>query len=108
MSIRANWFAPVTPVASDPFAMPIEQAGTPIDLSGEEATLQHELLALMNAEAELFDLGVSCSIRDRADTCCHACPVSKHTSDETFGQLCRNGRQVEVVVTKLAVIANGG
>lgn len=87
--------------------MPIEQVGTPIDLSGEQATLQQELTELMNAEADLFDLGVSCGVRDRADSCCHACPISQHQGDGDFANLCRNGRAVEVVVTKLAVIADG-
>jgi len=87
--------------------MPIEQVGTPIDLSGEQATLQQELLEHMNAEADLFDLGVSCGIRDRADTCCHACPISQHEGAGLAADLCRNGRAIELVVTRLAVIADG-
>lgn len=111
MSVRANWFAPsVEGDLSDPFApappRPVQVAGTPIDLSAERAELQQQVVDLVNEEARLFNMGVTCAIRDRQDTSCNACPVSQHAVSTPMSALCRVGRELEVVITTLA--ANHG
>jgi hypothetical protein len=106
---KANWF--VDAVAGlddqpDPFAAPIEEVGERIDLLDPKATLSLRLTELLGREASLDRHGIVCPIKDRADSTCHACPVSK-ASDPTadLSTLCRVGREQETVMTELAVLA---
>lgn len=107
MSTRANWF--VEAAASldgtdDPFAAPIEEIGERIDLRDPQAALSLRLGELLEREGRLFNSGVSCPIKDRPDTSCHACPVSRaHDREGALGVLCRLGREQERVVTEMAV-----
>lgn len=108
MATKANWFLAeldgldTGEFGEDPFEQPIEEVGTPIDLGGEEARLQVELVELMRRESNLYNAEVTCAIKDRPDTCCHACPVSQAHSRETpLGVLCRLGRRQERVLSEL-------
>lgn len=97
---KANWHLPALPVdEGDPLAAPdpIERHGTPISLSDQEARLNTQLLELLRAEGDLFDAGLRCEIKDRSDTCCHACPLQNR------GELCDLGRQQEDVCTRMAI-----
>lgn len=106
---KANWH--VAPVLSgadeepDPFSMPIEEVGQRVDLRDPQAGLELRLAELLSREERLFNRGITCAIKDRADTTCHACPVSQaHQRHEPLGVLCRIGRDQEIALTELAVL----
>lgn len=114
MRTMANWHVGDLGGTSDadPFAdeeaLPVEQVGTPIDLSDSIASLSKELQTLMWRECELFNVGLTCAIKDRDDTACSACPVSKHADpQDPLAPLCLVGRDQERVVTTLAVKRGG-
>lgn len=108
MTARANWFIDELPGLDDeldPFAVPIEEVGERIDLLEPEARLHLRFRELLDREGRLFNRAVTCAIKDRPDTTCHACPISKaHDRADPLGPLCRLGREQEVVLTELAVI----
>lgn len=101
MSTRANWHTPDLATAEDPFAAPVEQVGTPIRLTGGEAELNLAIIELVRREAELYEAGIECEIKPRADTSCHACPLND------LGELCEIGRAQERACTRLAVETRG-
>jgi hypothetical protein len=107
VSQKANWFLDgLVPVENepDPFAVPIEEVGQRVDLRDPQAALKLRLQELLGREAKLFERQITCDIKDRSDTCCHACPVSKaHDPEDRLGILCRIGREEELVSTELAV-----
>lgn len=108
MSTKANWFVDqAVPLDDepDPFSAPIQEVGERIDLRDGKAALDLRLRELLRREANLFERGTCCAIKDRTDSSCHACPVSKaHDREDALGVLCRIGREQEVVQTELAVI----
>lgn len=107
MTARANWFVAQVDTADDPddpWAMPIEEVGKRIDLRDPRATLELRVGELLRREGNLFDHGITCAIKDKPDTCCHACPVSRaHDPNDPLAALCRIGREQERVCTELAV-----
>lgn len=112
MGTRAHWPVEAIDVpTTDPFAdlLPVEQVGTPINLDTPLAALSKEIESLMWRECNLFNVGVTCSIKDRAETACSACPVSKHDQpDDALAPLCLIGREQERVITTLAVKRRDG
>lgn len=100
MATRANWFQPVVGELDDPFALPIEAVGVPIDLAGDRARL---IVELVHEVARLDAAGVSCPILQMPDTCCHVCPISEHDGTTAKAELCRAGRSLESALTLLAV-----
>lgn len=108
MATKANWhtaeLAELAEWDEDPFEQPIEEVGEVIDLGSGEARLHVELAELIRGEGNLDRVGITCAIKDRADTTCHACPVSEAARrDKPLGVLCRLGREQERVLTELAV-----
>lgn len=86
--------------------MPIEEVGLRIDLRDPKATLDLRLAELVRREGSLFNGGVTCGIKERADSTCHACPLSQaHEERSALGVLCRIGREQEAVLTELAVLS---
>lgn len=106
MSVKANWFAELEGPAKqiDPFAAHAEQLGLEIDLRNPK-DLQRQLRDLLNEEAALYELQVTCGIRDRSDTSCSACPVRRTSALDRLTPLCDLGVQMERVTTTLAVHA---
>lgn len=108
MSTRANWFLADLDLDADPLTPSggVEVIGQVIDLHSEPK-LRHDLHGLVSRESRLFDAGISCAIKDQADSCCSACPV--FTADETkpIAALCKIGRAQEKVLTALAVATHG-
>lgn len=107
MSTRANWFTDGVATIGDepdPFAVPIEEIGEEIDLRSPTARLELRLRELLYREGNLFANGLTCAIKDRGDSTCHACPVSYAHGVEALGALCRIGREQESVSTELAVL----
>lgn len=106
MTARANWFVAEVEGLDDepdPFAMPVEEVGERIDLSDPLGGLRLRLVELLRREGNLDAGGVTCAIKGRTDTCCHACPMSEaHIRDSTLGVLCRLGREQERVLTEIA------
>jgi hypothetical protein len=111
-AVQARWSQPAVDIPDgDPFAptpstasprRKIEEVGTPIDVSGERATLNARLARLVDREGELYQVGVECAIKNRDDTSCHACPISQSEADTPLGELCRIGCKQEVACTALA------
>jgi hypothetical protein len=106
MTARANWFVGELPVEDgpDPFAAPIEEVGERINLRDPKAALDLRLRELVHREANLDATGITCAIKDRSDTSCHACPVSRAHTEQPLGVLCRIGREQEAVLTERAVL----
>lgn len=109
MSVKANWHVELSGLGDDddPFGpaevVPIERRGKPIDLQ-ERPALNQRLVELINAEAELFNAGITCAIRDAQDTCCSACPI-RHTDElDDLTPLCRLGVEQERLLTTLAIL----
>ncbi len=109
MTVRANWFVEAVAALDDepdPFAAPIEEVGKRIDLRDPRAALELRLHELVAREGNLYATGLTCPIKDRADSTCHACPVSKaHDASVPLSVLCKIGREQETVQTELAVIS---
>lgn len=113
MTVKARWGAAVDiDVSADPFAdeeLLIPNVGTPIDLSGGEASLDARLAETLHVEASLFNEGVTCKVKDHQGTSCFACPI--YQGDDLasrHGTLCRLGREQQQILTHLAVRQNGG
>lgn len=110
MSTRAKWYVEELPTLDDepdPFAMPIEEVGERIDLSDPSGALGLRLRELMRREASLDRMGITCPIKVRPDTTCHACPISRaHVPEEAMSHLCKIGREQEHVATEGAVLAH--
>jgi hypothetical protein len=88
----------------DPFAVPVEEIGEPIDLRDKWQRLNIRFTELLEQERRLFDRGVTCPVRDRSDTSCLGCPLSQASNtDHRLSPLCRVGREQERVTTALAI-----
>lgn len=108
VSARADWFlAPVEALNEpDPFSMPIEEVGERLDLRDPRARLELRVTELLHREQNLDRAGVTCAIKDRDDTTCHACPVScAHNPAQALSALCKVGREQEAVLTELGVLS---
>lgn len=106
MAARANWFVEPPALDDEPdlFAAPIEEIGERLDLRDPDIALQLKLTELLHREASLDAAGVTCAVKARADSSCHACPISQaHDRECVLGVLCRIGREQERVATEMAV-----
>lgn len=111
--VRANWFADVViPEGADPFGTlgtptPVAlDAGVPIDLRDPDG-LQRQLSAAIEVEAQMFNQGITCPIRDAHGSACSACPVSHHQDDEhEMRPLCVSGRRQEELVSAIVAAAS--
>lgn len=109
VSIGAEWhfeeaaFATVQRSGYDPLIDPAYAPPMPpISVETSTAELDAYVLDLLNQEAQLFDEGVTCPIKDLRDTTCLACPVSAARDySEPLGRLCRIGQEQERVATVL-------
>lgn len=104
--VKANWF--VGQPAADPSCARIEDVAVPFDLKDPDAMLA-PLTDLITKEARLWEQGITCAIRDRADTSCCACPVAHHEQpDHRLQPLCEVGREIERTATARAwLVAEG-
>lgn len=109
MSTRANWFtdelatSPDMAEGPDPFSIPVEEIGKPIDLSDNEGRLSARLVELLRREDRVEQGGITCALKGRSDTCCSACPVEKSANfEDELGVLCRVARERERVTAQLA------
>lgn len=101
--VKAQWFTDDLPdVTADPFEAPVEEVGTPIDLT-KPTDLVARLTELVIEEGQLEDAGVRCAIRAMRDSCCSACPVSEARQDTQLGAFCRNGANLERALTAVIV-----
>lgn len=108
VTTRANWFLGDLEVASEeliPSGVMVQ--GQLIDLRDSEPKLRQELHDLFQREKRLFDVGVTCAVRDQPHTCCMACPMFSADESKPLSALCRVGRDSERVVTQLAVALHG-
>lgn len=107
MPVRANWFLDDVRVGdSDPFgaadappAPRVQDVGVEFDLRDPDMVLAG-FADLIQVEADLWDQGVTCAVRDRNDTNCSACVFAHHDEDgHRLQRLCQVGREMERVVT---------
>lgn len=106
MAVKARWHQGVVvreDPDDDPLATRVEQVGLPITLHEDHAALNERMVELVQVESRLYNVGVTCSIRDRQDTSCNACPISAHEEETELAALCRCGREQERVATEMAV-----
>jgi hypothetical protein len=111
VSVRARWHQElaVQDDETDPFRARVEQLGMPIRLTDQMAELNTRLVALVQAEGRLWNIGVRCAVKDRDDSTCSVCPLSAHDDPQSpLGQLCRVGRAQEQLATRMAVEREAG
>lgn len=94
-------FGPAIPAGPSAAAVSVdvEAVGLPIELADD---LAPRLVALLKEEGELLQQGVTCAIKDRDETSCHACPLRGHQAFPA-SRLCVLGVEQERVFTHLAV-----
>lgn len=101
MSVKAEWFVPdLASGEEDPFAdepAEVSAVGVRIDLRDDPDELFARLRDLLEQESYLYNQGVRCAVKAKADTSCHACPFRGR-----YGQLCRVGTEQEEVLTRMA------
>lgn len=100
MSVKAQWFARAEVSEEIPCAQQ--------DPDSIEA-MTSELHALMEAEATLFNCGITCPIRDCPDSVCSVCPLSKHAERlDPLQPLCTIGRKIDRLLTRIAISRSRG
>lgn len=110
--MRANWHvaSAATPLdAVDPLASMGTDVGSPV-ISIESTTeeLQFRLRDLLEREARLDSLGITCPLKDQPEASCLACPVCKlGDPDSRMGALCRVGQEQERCLTMIHAQACG-
>lgn len=110
MPVRAHWHQPELALDSElsfdapaPEPERVERVGVPVLLAGGLlAGLNQQLIGTLARESALLEDGVTCAIKDRADTSCHACPLYRD-DDSSLAQLCAIGREQERLCTEIAV-----
>lgn len=71
----------------------------PFSLSDPDQLLD-EVAKLIEQESALFNQGLTCEVKDRADTACSACPFSHHNEEgHPLQQLCHVGQEQERILT---------
>lgn len=104
MSVKCDWHVPNLDLPEDDDPFDLRDAATVVDLTTDRDKLHQRLDKLLRVEASLDRGGVTCEIKDRADTACSACPLYRGATRERIAPLCRVGREEESILTKLAVI----
>jgi hypothetical protein len=108
MPVKAHWHQPELALEHElsfdacPEPERVERVGVPVLLAGPLAELNKQLIGTLSRENALHEQGVTCAIKDRADTSCHACPLYRD-DDSALAQLCGIGREQERLCTELAV-----
>ncbi len=100
--MKADWFTDQSAAdALDPFAdAPLPFGSTVISLDSPVAELDSRISDLLTREGRLFDMGITCDLRDATESTCLACPVSKlGDPDSPLSALCRIGQEQERVIT---------
>jgi len=100
--MKADWFAsPLDTETPDPFAdSPLPFGSTFISLESTPEELDQRIRDLVKREARLFDMGITCGLRECSESTCLACPVSKlGDPDSPLSALCRIGQEQERVIT---------
>lgn len=106
MGVRANWFVedelPADTATLPPAEQRVEDVGVPFDLR-DPASLMPVLTNLLNQEAAMFNQGITCAVKDRADTSCAACVFAHdHEEGHPLQILCQVGREQERITTTVA------
>lgn len=100
--MKADWFtSPPDADLPDPFAdAALPFGSTVISLDSSVAELDHRIKDLVQREGRLFNMGITCDLRDCTESTCLACPVSKLGDPESpLSALCRIGQEQERVIT---------
>jgi hypothetical protein len=102
---RANWHASLDLPTDgpDPFEAPVEEVGEEIRLASPTAALHLRLRELVNREARLDGIGVTCALKGTPGVVCSACPISRAGTEDRLSALCSIGREQERVCTEIAV-----
>lgn len=116
MTVQANWhISDLVLPDLDPMAE-IEQlksGATPLDLAGDEATLNEELRRLVEKESRFAEYaGVSCDLKwapghvlvGGATNTCFACPEYTEDPDNARSRICALGRRQEGVLAGLKAL----
>lgn len=95
-----------TPVAAVSNATPVDEDRgyyiPPISVEDGVATLRDRLGQLVQREARLDSIGITCPLKDCEDMTCLACPFTEAGNDEERkAALCQIGQQQEIVLAHL-------
>lgn len=105
MALQADWFTSGSDRAGD--YDPFEHSRTPglslmnpISIDSTKAQVSERIRKLHDREERLFNMGISCSLKDNSDCSCVVCPVSEaDDADSRLGMLCKTGVEQERVLT---------
>lgn len=106
MTARANWFLELPDEPEGPKVDPLD---SPVflgmlDIKTPEPKLERMMTELVEAEASLFDQGITCGLRDLA-ACCSTCPLFGVDSERR--PLCGVGKEQEQVASTLLAKMHG-
>lgn len=99
---KANWHNDIVVDDDDSDPFEVHERGLPVEIGDEEARVSQAVVRSLEKEGRLADHGVTCAIKDQAETTCWACPVYKPpSSTHPISVLCRLGREQDRLVTRL-------
>lgn len=76
-------------------------------LSTPLETLEGRLAELLRREANGFEAGITCPLKDKGDMTCSACPVSEVGRNTRRSALCRLGREQERIAALIIAKREG-
>lgn len=76
------------------------------DIPADE--LMRRLRSLLRREGRLFEMGVTCPIKDSSESSCLACPLSQVGEDCPKAGLCETGCEQERVQTMMLAQQHSG
>lgn len=101
MSIRAEWrLNELMGVADDPFDSVVLSTGLTVDLTGTEEEIHEGLRRSLDLEAQLFNAGVTCELKDGGQDCLTCAMYVADRAEEPRAPLCRLGRDQRIMEIK--------
>lgn len=102
---RTEWhLAELSSGEADPFADAVYSVGLDVDLGGSEEELSAALKRLLDRESRLFNVGMTCDLKDGGQDC-RTCPVATLEASEPRSRLCRLGKDEFAIADRLQTFA---
>ena len=106
MALQADWFTSGSDRAGD-YSDPFEHSQTPspplmnpISIDSTKAQVNERIQKLHHREERLFNMGISCQLKENSECSCATCPISEAgDADSQLGMLCKVGVEQERVLT---------
>lgn len=103
--VKTEWhLAELSSGEADPFADAVYSIGLEVDLGGSEEELSRALKTLVERESRLFNVGMTCDLKDDGQDC-RTCPVATLERSEPRSRLCRLGKDEFAIVDRLKAMS---